>query len=278
MKTKKLLDRQVEKGIISFEQRNEILEWSVNARTFIFNRLKRVHKIFSLFPSTLSKNQLEDNFWDFSNAVYDKGVHNRSKKTLGRALVEFRKQDYEGYNVYVALSDLRNIFEGKIGRPIVNPQELLSFIAKAHKNTYAAPKEVRNLHKSATPILLGHKDFDFREGDWMYHDSYAGSTWAPGSEVVFYKERPVWRMSYQGKNNDNYSEAFYNKEVFPFLKNALLETPDTNPFRGPKFFEHEDLTYRFKMRGDHRYFTGSESITHKGIEVFIQDVMGELIR
>jgi len=160
----------------------------------------------------------------------------------------------------------------------VNKEELLQFIAKAHRNTYAAPKEVRRLHRCEQPILAGHKDYDFKEGDWEYHDSYAGQDWAPGREVVFLKGKPVWAMAYQGKHNESYPSEFFQNQAFSFLRNALRNISDEMPFRGPESFKEGDFEYTFKMNGDYQYFTGREAITYKGIEVFFQDIMGELIK
>ena len=70
-------------------------------------------------------------------------------------------------------------------------QELLKFIAKAHRHTYAAPKKIKAKYKCKTPILPKHKDYDFIDCDWRYHDSYAGWLMAPGKEIVFYKNKPV---------------------------------------------------------------------------------------
>lgn len=70
----------------------------------------------------------------------------------------------------------------------MDKKTLLDFIAKAHRHTFAAPSEIRKLYKCAVPILPSHKDYDFVDGDFRYHDSYAGSSWAPGREVVFFKE------------------------------------------------------------------------------------------
>ncbi len=156
--------------------------------------------------------------------------------------------------------------------------ELLGFIAKAHRNTYAAPPEVRKKHKLETPFLPGHKCYSFKDGEWSYFDGYAGSEWAPGREVVLLNGNPVWAMSYQGKHNEGYPSEFFQNDVFPFLKQALTNMDDSMPFRGPKEFTRGDFRYVFEMKGDHSYFTGRESITHKGIEVFFQDVMGELIK
>ena len=154
---------------------------------------------------------------------------------------------------------------------------LLKFLVEAHKHTFAAPSEVRKNYRCTKPILPGHKDYDFVDGDWRYHDSYAGSAWAPGREVVFYQGKPVWAMSYQGKVPDDLSEEFIEK-VFAFLKKALMSIDSKLPFRGPEKFKEDDFEYSFLIKGDYAYFTGRESIKHKGREVFFQDVMGELIK
>jgi len=160
----------------------------------------------------------------------------------------------------------------------LNPKELLEFIARAHRNTYAAPKDVRKQHKLEKPFLPGHKCYYFKDGEFEYYDGYAGSDWAPGREVVLLKGKPVWAMSYQGRHNETYSTDFFQNEAFPFLKQALMNMDDSMPFRGPKEFNQGDFRYMFELRGDYQYFTGREAITHKGIEVFFQDVMGELIK
>ena len=156
--------------------------------------------------------------------------------------------------------------------------KLLKFIAKAHRNTYAAPKKLRQKNKLKTPFLPGHKCYHFKDGDFEYFDGYAGEEWAPGREVVLLNGNPVWAMSYQGKNKEDFSRDFFQNEAFPFLKRALMNMDDSMPFRGPKEFVEGDFRYAFELKGDYQYFTGRESITHKGIEVFFQDVMGELIK
>ncbi|MHA1912656.1 MAG: DUF5680 domain-containing protein [Candidatus Kariarchaeaceae archaeon] len=153
---------------------------------------------------------------------------------------------------------------------------LLGFIAKAHGNTYAAPKEIKSKYKVA-PILPDHKDYDFIEGNWRYHDSYAGISWAPGREVVFFKNSPVWCMAYQGQTFGELSPEFI-EQTFEFLKKALRNFKDDVPFRGLDGFSEGDYKYFFKIEGDYRYFTGRESVQYKGKEVFFQDVMGTLIK
>jgi len=156
-------------------------------------------------------------------------------------------------------------------------QELLKFIALAHKNTYAAPKEIKVQYKCAKPILPEHIDYDYVSGDWRYHDSYTGSKWAPGREVIFFQGKPVWCMSYQGQTVEDLSDNFI-EETFKFLKEALRNFDGETPFRGPVLFKKENFEYTFKFKGDYTYLVGRESIKYNGKEVFFQDVMGELIK
>ncbi len=160
----------------------------------------------------------------------------------------------------------------------INKDELLRFIAKAHRNTYAASKEVGKKQRLEVPFLPGHKCYYFRDGDFEYYDGYAGKAWAPGREVILLGGKPIWAMSYQGRHNENYSEQFFEEEVFPFLKRALMAITDEMPFRGPSILSEGDFEYTFRIEGDYQYFKGRETITHKGEVVFFQDVMGELIK
>jgi hypothetical protein len=159
----------------------------------------------------------------------------------------------------------------------MDKKTLLEFITNAHKHTYAAPKEIKKQYKCETPILSGHKDYEFVEGDFKYHDSYAGWSWPPGKEVIFYKEKPVWCMSYQGKANDDLSEEFIEK-IYSFLKQALMNIDKDMPFRGPKEFSEGDFRYTFKIKGNYSYFVGQERVFYKEESVFFQDVMGSLIK
>lgn len=154
---------------------------------------------------------------------------------------------------------------------------LLEFMTKAHKNTYAAPQEIKSKYKCKTPILEGHRDYDLVEGDWRYHDSFAGIHWAPGREVIFFKGQPVWCMSYQGQTLEGLSDDFIEK-TFKFLKSAMRNIDEQMPFRGPKLFKEKNFEYSFVMKGDYQYFNGRESIKYRGKEIFFQDVLGGLVK
>ncbi|MBT5023374.1 hypothetical protein HOK51_08665 [Candidatus Woesearchaeota archaeon] len=154
-------------------------------------------------------------------------------------------------------------------------QDLLETIHKMHSQTYCAPKEVRERNRAK--IIDGHKGFLVLNGDWKYVDFYSGHEWAPGKEIMYFKEKPVWTMSYQGQVDDRLSEDFIN-ETYGFLKSALLASSASVPFRGLDGFCSGDFKYEFKFDGEYSYFVGRESVMHKGSEIFFQDVMGSLIK
>jgi hypothetical protein len=169
---------------------------------------------------------------------------------------------------------------------IVNKESLLEFIANAHKNTFAAPEEIRKVYRLQTPKIPGHKEYLYKEIDkqtgeeWVYHDSYCpGRLTAPGREVVFYKEVPVWFMAYQGGMTHEFTPEL-KEETMRVLKKALLNPEPSRPFRGPPRLEEGNFIYTFSMFsiiGAYDSFLGVESILHKATEVFRQNIMGQLI-
>ena len=159
----------------------------------------------------------------------------------------------------------------------MNKESLLEFIAKAHKHTYAAPDGIRRQFKCKKPILPGHEDYDFVDGNWRYHDSFAGQFWAPGREVVFFQNNPVWSMAYQGVVRLDMTGDFI-EHVYDFLKKSLMKCQAKCPFRGPYQFKQGDFEYTFRMRGNYSNFTGRETIKYKSQQVFFQNVIGGLIK
>ncbi|MBT7902769.1 hypothetical protein HN587_02825 [Candidatus Woesearchaeota archaeon] len=156
----------------------------------------------------------------------------------------------------------------------ITKEQLLPFIHKAHRNTYAAPKEIRE--KNKVEIMKGHTSYRYVEGSLSYEDSYAGHLWAPGREVVFLNDEPIWCMSYQGKAKDGLDECFVS-QVYGFLKKALDSCTEDVPFRGLHGFSEDDFEYRFIFEGTWEYFVGREQVLYKGEVVFFQDVMGSKI-
>lgn len=154
----------------------------------------------------------------------------------------------------------------------INYQELEKFLYNANQNGYAgdAPE--------ITPQRPGFSELEYQEGDWLYRDSYAGHFFAPGQEVVYFKNEPVWAMAYAGGMRFEYhgNEEVTHK-MFVFLKKALLAMDPSKPFRGPEKFEEGDMRYESALSGDIKDFTGNEKIYLDDKLVFEQNFIGGII-
>jgi hypothetical protein len=155
----------------------------------------------------------------------------------------------------------------------LNIEELRGFIVKAKKEGYASGKGKIPKERSQRP---GFKELEFKEGEWYYRDSYSGFFRAPGQEVVYYKNRPVWNMCYGGKGQEG---KYYDiaEQTFGFLKECLMRVPKEKPYRGPDYFKQGDFEYSNKVKGSLEDFQGAEVIKLKGKKVFSQVYFGGLI-
>ena len=137
---------------------------------------------------------------------------------------------------------------------------LTAFLRAANKNTYAASGT-----KTASSRLRS-EDFEYRDGDLLYHDTYFGDDIFIGEEVVYEKEIPIWGMNYYGYLTDT---SVTPKEIFSFLKQALLaEEDEAIPVRGPKTFATGALSYRMEVMGTMENFTGKEIIEKSELPVY----------
>jgi len=142
----------------------------------------------------------------------------------------------------------------------MDEKELLEFIIYAKKRGYAningATEVIRYEKSGAVKIIV-------RLGDWEYTDKYVGTNSFLGSEVVSFKGKPVWGMSYHGR-------IIVKKEtegITTFLKLALLEINGSKPYRGPEFFKNEkyNFTYINIPHGTPTFFSGEEMISEKDV-------------
>lgn len=151
---------------------------------------------------------------------------------------------------------------------IVSKADLINFIRKSKMHTFAGgSKPIKdNLFKTYT----------YSEGDYTYRDQYVGNLIDAGWELVCYKSIPLWTMLYRGGIYvGNYAN---DKEIFLFLKRALMNMPDQSPFRGPERFEEHDLLYLNKVIGDIDDFHGEETIKEKGEIVYQRKYVGGYIK
>lgn len=135
---------------------------------------------------------------------------------------------------------------------MINKKELCQFLVKAKKTTYASGNtsiETKEKDKSTTLI--------FEEGEYKYHDNYFGGEPYGGREVVFYKNDPIYIMTYYGSVNEKISDF---DAVYKFLQKALSLIPKDYPFRGPKELKEDNLIYKNSNTGEIDDFEGTESI------------------
>lgn len=76
----------------------------------------------------------------------------------------------------------------------MNIVKLKQFLINAKKNTYASGGE----NKSKI-ILNGAKEYIFNDNDFKYIDRYRGHEKFSGEEKIFYKDEPVYSLTYNGK-------------------------------------------------------------------------------
>lgn len=129
---------------------------------------------------------------------------------------------------------------------------LINFLIKAKKSTYASADG-----DSKKILDDGSKEFVFREGKYVYRDRYFGSDHFAGEEIVFFNNKAMWAMNYCGYILD---KTIDEKEVYNFLKQALMDVRLEAPFRGPAEFVNGNYLYMSNAEGNADSFVGSESI------------------
>lgn len=140
-------------------------------------------------------------------------------------------------------------------------RKFIEFLIKAKKETYA--NESSNSKKEST--RLGSKDYEYRDGNMIYHDTYFGGTNFMGEEVVYVNsEIPLWGMNYYGVTIDeSVSEEAMDKALRPALMKVGEDT-SVIPVRGARKFENDNYIYEFKVDGTIENFRGVEEIYKDG--------------
>ncbi|MBU1038631.1 hypothetical protein KKC17_00110 [Patescibacteria group bacterium] len=146
---------------------------------------------------------------------------------------------------------------------------LLDFIIIAKHRTYAAGD-------SSADELLGDsgKIFNYAEEDYKYQDKYFGFNPFSGQEIIWQQNKPLWTMNYYGQV---FSDQVKAKEVYSFLRLALLEVRVSRPFRGPEEFIKGDWKYVDVSQGDWENFSGQEEIYFKNQKVYQLNYLGGIL-
>lgn len=124
---------------------------------------------------------------------------------------------------------------------------MVAFLCTAKKNGYAAHAPEQ---KSSRPASY---DIHYRDGDFLYIDTYLGGEKFTGEEAVWYKDKPFWAMNYSGRVlGQGFSGGF--------LKEVLMGVTEELPFRGPLVYKNGDYSYHCTVSGGFEWFQGREEI------------------
>ncbi len=151
--------------------------------------------------------------------------------------------------------------------------ELQHFLIEAKQQTYAN----ENVEK-APSTRRGSHDYEYKRGNWTYHDTYFGGTVFQGQEVVYKDgENPIWGMIYYGKTLD---ETLSEEAMDKALRPALMQVgqDDIIPVRGPRELNNQGYRYTFQATGDLMNFEGEEVIEKEGKRVYILKCQGGTIK
>ncbi len=151
--------------------------------------------------------------------------------------------------------------------------ELCRFLVAAKSATYAAAGDAATV----TPRLPGSKQFDYAAAPWIYRDVYVGMSRFAGFETISRAGKPVWAMSYAGGMTLETAAPDALREVYGFLREALLAIPTAQPFRGPARHVRGDLIYDNAIIGTVARLSGVERICRAGVELYVLHYAGGLI-
>ena len=136
----------------------------------------------------------------------------------------------------------------------MNP-EIIPFLIRAKRATYAGKGA------ETASSRTGSHDLVYREGDYMYYDTYLGGGKFAGEEALWISGVPYWSMNYAGRvTGKNFSGDF--------LKEALLRVPEEEPFRGPRDYAEGSYAYHCEAEGSFDWFQGKETISYMGETIY----------
>ena len=134
-------------------------------------------------------------------------------------------------------------------------KQIVNFLIKAKQATYAGKGA-----ETTSSRVMSH-DLIYEDGDYMYYDTYLGTSKFAGEEALWIKGEPFWSMNYIGRvTGDNFSGDF--------LKESLLLVPEAKPFRGPEYYVNGNYEYQCEITGDFEWFQGREVIKYKGADIY----------
>ena len=147
------------------------------------------------------------------------------------------------------------------------------FLIEAKKQTYANENVERVLS-----ARKNSKDYEYKRGNMVYHDTYFGGTNFIGEEVVYVDDKTYWAMNYYGVTLDEtLGEETMDNALRPALMNVGVDK-DVIPVRGPKEMINGEYKYSFEVVGDINYFSGVEIIYKNDKKIYELKCHGGLVK
>ena len=149
---------------------------------------------------------------------------------------------------------------------------LEKFLIEAKKQTYANDKI-----EKVVSSRLNSRDYEYKNNNMIYHDTYFGGIKFIGEEVVYIDNEIYWAMNYYGVTLD---ESLGEEAMDKALRPALMKVgeDDIIPVRGPKEYKNGEYKYTFEVKGDINYFNGTENIFKGDKKIFELKCCGGLIK
>ena len=122
----------------------------------------------------------------------------------------------------------------------------------------------------------GSQDIGYERGEWRYLDSYFGGTDFLGQETVWLRDEPVWAMNYYGYILR--PDLIDAHRAGATIKSALSAMYAEGRFLGGSEWTGPHGTYRDSSAGDAAHFHGREVIEVGGVEAYVLDYFGGLVR
>lgn len=104
-------------------------------------------------------------------------------------------------------------------------------------------------------------EFCYQEGTLSYRDSKLGVTPFAGQQVVYEEAAPCWAMNTLGRvTGEGFDAAFLGRA----LRQATIELP----YRGPRRYDEDGMSYWMNVEGDAQWFYGYEQVLVDGQAVY----------
>ena len=143
-------------------------------------------------------------------------------------------------------------------------ENLSKFLIAAKTHTYANENV-----KKVSSSRIGSHDYEYSDGNMMYHDTYFGGINFMGEEVVYERDKtPIWGMNYYGIILD---KSLSEEAMDSALRPALMQvgSDSTIPVRGPKEYVNGEYKYIFNVTGDLNCFNGEETIYKNNHKIYV---------